>query len=137
MIDNKDILMEKARNVSKNAYAPYSNYHVGSALVTEKGNYFVGANVENSSYGATICAERGAILSAVANEGDSMRISSMAIYTSSSPPAGPCGLCLQVFVEFAHDDTEIILLNNKNEVTVKKLGDLLPNAFRRHILEGE
>jgi len=127
-------LITKARLVSKHAYAPYSGYHVGAAIVTRKGHVYSGTNVENSSYGATICAERGAIMNAVASEGPDMRIEAIAVVTASSPPAGPCGECLQVLVEFAPDEAQIILANGKGEVTTYTLKELLPKAFRQDTL---
>ena len=128
-------LIENAKEISKNAYAPYSNFHVGASLITEKGNVFSGVNVENSSYGATICAERNAILNAVATEGATMRIDAISVVTTSSPPAAPCGLCLQVMAEFAHDDILVILTNHKEEQIEIKLRELLPKAFRKHFLD--
>ncbi|MBU1536519.1 cytidine deaminase [Myxococcota bacterium] len=128
-------LVSGARDVSKNAYAPYSGYHVGAALMTTEGNIFTGTNVENSSYGATICAERGAIMNAVATQGPTMRISAIAVMTSSSPPAAPCGECLQVLVEFAPDEALVFLANQKGEVTTYSLKELLPKAFRQDTLQ--
>lgn len=110
---NHQELIQKAATVANNAYAPYSGYHVGAALLTQEGNIFVGTNVENSSYGATICAERGAIMQGIATEGPEMEIAAIAVVTASSPPAAPCGECLQVLVEFAPDEAEVLLANNK------------------------
>ncbi len=127
-------LIAKAMAASENAYAPYSQYCVGAALLTQKGACFVGTNVENSSYGATVCAERTAVFSAVAQEGPTMRLAALALVTSSSPPAAPCGLCLQVLAEFAEDDLPVTMANRKGEQVTASLGALLPQAFRPHML---
>jgi cytidine deaminase len=80
-MDNQEIqdLIHRAQKVSQQAYAPYSNFYVGSALITQKGNVFVGCNVENAAYGSTICAERNAITAAIAEEGPKMKIKVIAI----------------------------------------------------------
>lgn len=130
-------LIKHAIAASEKAYAPYSGYHVGSALLTQQGNLFTGANVENSSYGATICAERSAVLGAVSSEGPSMRLDTIVVVTGSSPPAAPCGLCLQVLVEFADDDATVILANRRGERIESRLGELLPKAFRPHMLDNK
>lgn len=128
-------LAAEALNVKDNAYAPYSQYHVGAAVISEKGHIYRGVNVENSSYGGTVCAERNAIFAAVTAEGTSMRLAGVAVATSSSPPAAPCGLCLQVIAEFCDDEMPVLLVNDRNEITEKKFGDLLPVSFRPHMLK--
>ena len=95
-------LIEKAKQIANNAYAPYSKFKVGCALLTEKGNVFVGCNVENASYGATICAERNAITTAIAEEGTEMIISKIAVITSHEAAAPPCGVCRQFISEFSN-----------------------------------
>src|SRR5436189_1164977 len=109
---NKKIkdLATKALNASTKAYAPYSKFHVGAALITEKGNVFTGCNVENSSYGLTICAERNAIFAAVNAEGPEMKIKSIAAIVDQESPGAPCGACRQVIAEFSTDKTEIIYI---------------------------
>ncbi|MBU1220476.1 cytidine deaminase [Myxococcota bacterium] len=128
-------LAAEALVVRDNAYAPYSQYHVGAAVISEKGIIYRGVNVENSSYGGTVCAERNAIFAAVTAEGTSMRLAGVAVATSSSPPAAPCGLCLQVIAEFCEDEMPVFLVNDRNEITQKKFGDLLPVSFRPHMLK--
>jgi cytidine deaminase len=125
-----DKLIEKAKTVQVNAYSPYSHYKVGAAILTAKGNIFTGANVENCSYGGTICAERSAICTAVSSEGNEMRLKAVCVITASSPPAPPCGLCLQVLAEFGDDELSIILTNNKGEVEKTSLINLLGRPFR-------
>src|SRR3989338_5409194 len=94
-----DSLVQKAAEVRKNAYAPYSKFLVGAALETEEGKIFLGVNVENASYGATTCAERSAIFAAVSN--GYRKFKRIAIVTDTSKPSVPCGLCLQVLHEFS------------------------------------
>ena len=122
-----EMLLQIAMEASKNAYVPYSNFHVGAALECSDGTVFTGCNVENSSYGATNCAERTAIFKAV-SEGhrDFVRI---AIYSPDSDIfAMPCGICRQVMVEFNYD-MELILSKANGEIKVMSLRQLLPEAF--------
>jgi len=125
-------LERAAREARKLAYAPYSSYAVGAALRTTDGRTFVGANVENASYGLCVCAERVAVLSAVVAGARSL--AAIAIATSSDPPASPCGLCLQTLAEFASDDLPIVLVNDQARVETT-LGGLLPRPFRSGDLE--
>lgn len=118
--------MNYAKEVMKNAYSPYSKFQVGAALLTANGTVYTGCNVENSSYGATICAERNAIFQAVANgEREFVKI---AICCSEDRFPVPCGMCLQVMQEF-NDELEIIL---SDHLTIKKfkLKDFLPLPFK-------
>ncbi len=124
-ISNQE-LIKMARDAMKNAYAPYSGFSVGAALLTESGKVYTGCNVENSSYGLTICAERVAVFKAV-SEGEHQFLK-IAIVSSSNELTFPCGACRQVLYEFA-DDMEIIL-ENKEGIYVTRLKDLLPKGFR-------
>ena len=121
-----DSLVQKAAEVRKNAYAPYSKFLVGAALETEEGKIFLGVNVENASYGATTCAERSAIFSAVSN--GYKKFKRIAIVTDTSKPSVPCGLCLQVMYEFA-PQLELIMATTSGKVEKTTLGKLLPKAF--------
>jgi cytidine deaminase len=121
-------LVEMARKARENSYAPYSGFRVGAAVLTDTG-VFTGANVENISYGLTVCAERVAIFKAV-TEGSS-KISAMAIYAVKMPY--PCGACLQVMDEFCDDDCTITVTNGK-EIKTLKLSDLLPHPFSEDTL---
>lgn len=112
----------------KNAYAPYSHFKVGAALLTTKGELFVGCNVENASYGMTNCAERTAIFSAVASLGRKVEIQAIAVVNDHDAPCSPCGACRQVIYEFGSKAT-VYFLGAKGW---KKLpiADLLPEGFR-------
>ena len=125
---NQDELLKHAFKAMGNAYAPYSNYHVGACVVTKDGHTFLGANIENASYGATNCGERSAIFAAYSNGYRKEDIESIAIVTDGSILAGPCGICRQVLSELLEDDTPIVLSNGK-ETEVKTINDLLPMRF--------
>ncbi len=123
-------LLKKAVSFAKkardNAYAPYSNFKVGAAVVTRSGKIFTGCNIENASYGLTICAERVAIFKAV-SEGE-RDISSIVVVTDTNPPAAPCGACRQVMREFGKE-IEVIMTNLEGDMIVKPLSELLPLDF--------
>ena len=121
-------LMQRAREAAAKAYAPYSKFQVGCALVTQAGGLFTGCNVENASYGLTICAERNAIFHAVASEGSQMRIASLAVIALGHE-FPPCGACRQVIAEFASPDMPVCFLQNCRLVT-NTLAELLPSTFQ-------
>ena len=120
-----DRLVEAAAAVRENAHAPYSKFAVGAALLDVEGRMFVGCNVENASYGLSVCAERHAIAAAVSEGRDG--IAGLAVVTDTSPPASPCGACRQVLAEFG--DFPVILANPAGERTMTSVRDLLPDAF--------
>ncbi len=123
-MDKKDLISEAAR-ARGNAYAPYSKFSVGAALLTRSGKVFRGVNVENASFGMTICAERAAVVSAVtAGERD---FTSIAIVTDSLEPAVPCGACRQVLAEF-NRSIEIWSAITSGKEQRFTLADLLPQA---------
>lgn len=120
-------LINAARVASHKAYAPYSNFKVGAALMTSDGEIYTGANVENSSYGLTVCAERIAVFKAVT--AGAKQFSSIAITTASQKDyIFPCGACLQVLAEFA-PDIKVICTNAENKYKIYDLNDLLPQIF--------
>ncbi len=125
---NNSNLIKLARNVAGNAYVPYSHFRVGCVIVTEQGNLYTGCNVENVSYGLTICAERIAVFKAVSEEGPEMRIKKVLIFTSTDKPTTPCGACRQVLSEFG-DDFEVISTCNADEEFKMHINDLLPANF--------
>lgn len=126
-MEQKEIL-ELAFKAMDNAYAPYSNYHVGACVVCKDGKYFLGANIENASYGATICGERNAIFAAYSNGYRKDDIEALAIVTDGGRVGAPCGVCRQVLAELINQDTPIILSNGK-EIIVKTIAELLPMQF--------
>jgi cytidine deaminase len=128
-----DDLAAHALAARKKAYAPYSSYQVGSALRTADGRTYLGTNVENASYGLSLCAERAAVSAAVLGGAKRGDFAALVVVTSSSPPAAPCGMCLQTLAEFA-EDLPILLLNEKGERRETRLGELLPFAFRERDL---
>ncbi|MGQ4913282.1 MAG: cytidine deaminase [Candidatus Asgardarchaeia archaeon] len=125
-------LLNSAKNAMKFSYAPYSNFHVGAAVLTADKKIFLGTNIENSSYGATICAERVAIFKAV-SEGYT-NFHAIAIIGSSKKVITPCGCCRQVIVEFSQKqkrDIEIIMANEDlSEIVISSISELLPLAFK-------
>ena len=125
-------LLEAARAARANAHAPYSHYAVGAALLTRGGAVYAGCNVENATYGATLCAERAAVAAMVA-AGDSSPIACVVV-TAGPEPGSPCGICRQVLVEFARDMKVVLVAENaRGKITGKKitrLARLLPDAFR-------
>ena len=126
-------LIEKAKEALGNAHVPYSNYRVGAAVLTEDGNVYNGCNIENASYGATVCAERVAIFKAVSNGEKNIR--AIALVTGAGDFPTPCGICRQVIAEFAMENIEIIL-HNDEKTEVFKLDDLLPLSFTsKNLLE--
>lgn len=119
-------LVEAATEAMSRAYAPYSGFRVGAALATTDGRVFVGCNVENSSYPAGICAERGAVAAAIANGGRSFAV--MVVATEAERPTPPCGICRQVLMEFA-PGLEIVSVTSGGAMTRWDLRDLLPVPF--------
>jgi cytidine deaminase len=124
-----DKLVESANKIKENAYAPYSKFRVGAAVLTATEKIYSGVNVENISYGATCCAERTAVFKAV-SEGET-KIVAVAIASDSDDFIYPCGICRQVLAEFGNNDLKVICSNKKGEYKTYKLGELLPNAFEK------
>jgi cytidine deaminase len=122
-------LVAAARGARAHAHAPYSRFKVGAAVVDERGRVHVGCNVENASYGLTVCAERNAIGAAVV--AGAKRVLAVAVITAARPFGTPCGACRQVLAELAHDEIPIVLAAPKGAtVEATTLGELLPAAFR-------
>lgn len=119
-------LVEVARQARDRAHAPYSGYRVGAALLAEDGLVFAGANVENRTYGLTVCAERSALVTAVT--AGAKRFRALVVVTSSSPPAAPCGQCRDSLAEFGIE-LPILLVNEAGESREQTLAGLLPEPF--------
>jgi cytidine deaminase len=124
----RERLFRSARNVMKNAYAPFSKFRVGAAILTSKGKVFVGCNVENSSYGMTNCAERTAIFSAIAGDGPKLEIHAVAVTNDHGVPCSPCGACRQVIYEFG--PRAIIFYQGEKGPKQSLITELLPEGFR-------
>ncbi|HEY3963878.1 MAG TPA: cytidine deaminase [Planctomycetaceae bacterium] len=120
-------LTAAAKAASAHAYCPYSTFPVGAAVLTGDGSIFSGCNVENASYGLTICAERNAVFQAVAAGHVELRV--MMVYTPTSSPTAPCGACRQVLFEFG-PDARVHCFCDGPDVLEMLISDLLPNAFR-------
>ena len=122
-IETKD-LVSIAMDAAKNSYSPYSNFRVGAALLTEEGRVFTGTNVENRSYGGTICAERTAVCKAVSEGHRKFRaIAVIGLDTDKILP--PCGICRQFITEFG-SDIKVIMANNKMEFIEVDISELVP-----------
>ena len=119
-------LLEQAKAAKEGAYAPYSRFRVGAALLSKDGQVFTGANVENASYGVTCCAERVALFKAVT--GGTREFAAIAVTSDSQELTFPCGACRQALSEFA-PDMDVLSSNNKLEFKKMKLEELLPCAF--------
>ncbi len=128
-------LLDQAFAAMENAYAPYSNYHVGACLLTKKGETYIGANIENASFGATNCGERSAIYAAYSHGIRADDIEALAIVSDGDEIGAPCGICRQVLSELLTGDTPIILSNGKETVT-KTIIELLPMMFGKKDLNG-
>ncbi len=123
------MLLTAAREVAQNAYAPYSHFTVGAALLGEDGKIYTGCNVENSSYGLTVCAERNALFRAIAS--GCRRFSALLLVAPKIVP--PCGACLQVLAEFCTPELPVTMVALSGEdLRTTTLGELLPSAFKLH-----
>ncbi|MCI5701067.1 MAG: cytidine deaminase [Lachnospiraceae bacterium] len=120
------MLLEAAEKAKKNAYAPFSDFHVGAALLAKNGQIFTGVNIENSSYGATNCAERTALFKAV-SEGV-REFAAIAVLSDSEELIYPCGICRQALNDFVDDDFIVVCGNCRKEYEVYRFRDLLPHV---------
>ena len=126
-------VLEAALAVRDQAYAPYSRFAVGAAVQAKSGVIYSGCNVENASYGLTMCAERIALFQAIA--AGEREFSLLAVVADTPQPVAPCGACRQVMAEFGVDT--IVLANLAGDVSVYRLEELLPAAFREEIIKHE
>lgn len=125
-MENYKKMIELAQSAMKNSYSPYSHFKVGACLKTVNGKYFVGTNIENSSYGASICAERSAISCAISS--GEKNFEAIAIVSSGDNFCPPCGICRQVLSEFG-DNIKVVLAKSQQDYVVYNLSELLPHKF--------
>lgn len=128
-----DTLAEHARDAAASAWAPYSRFHVGAALLCEDGRIYSGCNVENATYGATVCAERNAVGTAI--RAGARRIVACVVYVDAPSSAMPCCICRQVLAEFA-DDLPIVALSAGGQRVETTLDALLPMRFSGRDIPG-
>ncbi len=124
----RERLLRSARKAMKNAYAPYSNFRVGAAILTASGKIYPGCNVENASYGMTNCAERTAIFAAVAESGPKIEVVAVAVTNNHGVPCSPCGACRQVIYEFGPEAT--VFFQGSEGWKQSDIRELLPEGFR-------
>jgi cytidine deaminase len=122
------MLLGTATQALEHAYAPYSNFRVGAALITDDGRLFTGCNVENASYGLTICAERAAIFNAVHQTEGKLRLRALAVVNANQLPCSPCGACRQVIAEFGANT--VVIFRGQEDYTEATITELLPETFR-------
>ncbi len=128
-------LFKSALSARQNAYAPYSNFKVGAAIKTDKGNIYSGCNVENVAYPQGTCAEAGAIAAMIA--AGEQTIAEICIVAQSPQPVPPCGGCRQKLSEFSQADTPVILSDLQGNLVVETMGALLPRSFTKSHLQEE
>jgi cytidine deaminase len=133
-LPGSDSLVAAARRARRHAVAPYSGFKVGAALETAEGQVITGCNIENATYGLTMCAERVAMFTALA--AGHRRFRRVAIVADTRDPTPPCGACRQILWEFG-GELEVILANLRRETGRHRLSDLLPLPFDRRLLEEE
>jgi cytidine deaminase len=126
-------LTSQAEAAAHNAYAPYSNFRVGAALLLESGHIVTGCNVENASYRLTTCAEQSAIAAAVATHGPAIRVQAVVVVNLNGAPCAPCGACRQTLLEFSNPQTTIVFPESQGPTTTT-MSTLLPHAFTQSSL---
>ena len=127
-MENYADLLSSAKIACENSYSPYSKFSVGAAILYESGKIYTGCNVENASYGLSLCAERNAMASAI-NSGEKSKIKAVAIYSPQQKKCFPCGACRQWLNEFASEKTEIILEGDDSNPLIMTLEDIFPYGF--------
>ena len=125
-----DNLLAKARQAREQAYAPYSHFHVGAAVLTRNGHTFGGCNVENAAYGLCNCAERTALFSAIANGCRPGDFVALVVIADTPQPVSPCGACRQVMAELCDPTMPVLLANLHGDTQETTVGELLPGSFK-------
>jgi cytidine deaminase len=128
--DTFDDLLKLARSAREQAYAPYSNFHVGAALLTRDGRRFGGCNVENAAYGLCLCAERTALFGAIAAGCRPGDFAALAVIADTEDPVSPCGACRQVMSELCGDTMPVLLANLRGDTELTSVAALLPGSFK-------
>jgi cytidine deaminase len=128
---NLETVMAAARAVSEHAYVPYSNFRVGAAILTTGGAVHAGCNVENASYGLTICAERNAATTMASADLEDRQIEMVAVYSPNTAPCFPCGACRQVLREFGCKE---VVVEDGSGLRRYPFEDILPNSFGPEVL---
>ena len=126
---NKDLLVDMALKAREQAYAPYSNFKVGAALLLKDGSYVLGCNVENASYGLCNCAERTALFKLISDGYTKEDVVAMSIVGQTPHPISPCGACRQVMSELLNPNTPVVLANLNKDTMECKVVDFLPYSF--------
>ncbi|MGM9969560.1 MAG: cytidine deaminase [Anaeroplasma sp.] len=132
---NIDNLIDMALNARANAYAPYSKFKVGAAILLKNGKYILGCNIENASYGLSNCAERTALFKMISEGYTKDDVVAMCIVGQTNVPISPCGACRQVMKELLSEDTPIYLTNLSRNIKKCSVVDLLPYSFSKGDLE--
>ncbi len=127
-------LVKAATQARKRSYSPYSGHKVGAAILLKNGQVFTGCNIENSSYGGTVCAERTAIFKAVSENGK-VQVAAVAVVTDSAYPWPPCGFCRQVIAEFASPEIPLYAANLQGDLRISLFGEIMPDAFTPDFLK--
>lgn len=123
-----DELLKLAKEASEKAYVRYSNFPVGACLLTKSGKTYQGCNIENASYGLTVCAERNAIANAIIN--GETEFEAIAIYAAKMEDCLPCGACRQVILEFGHENDIKIITSTKEGYNVRTINEIIPFGFK-------
>lgn len=129
----KEEWLKEVQEAQSRAYTPYSNFNVGALLITEDDEYICGANIENASYPATICAERSALVSAYSR--GITKFKAIVIVTDAPEPASPCGICRQVLKELTHDDMPVYMTSKDGQIIKRTVNELLPLGFSGRDME--
>jgi cytidine deaminase len=133
---DKHRLIQLAVEARENAYVPYSQFKVGSALIDNNGNVHKGCNVENAAYGPTNCAERTALFRAIADGAPPGKFRAIAVVGDTPQPITPCGVCRQVLIELCAPDMPVYMANLRGDITESTVAELLPGAFTKNELNG-